>query len=289
MNRKLFRGDMLDVASVIEPGTFRLIYLDPPFLSGCKRVGSKEEYAYDDRWQGELDSYLPWLEERLIALRPLLLENGSFVLHLDWRTSHYAKVILDKIYGRANFINEIIWHYTGGGRSKTRFSCKHDNLLWYCKSSKPYFDIDAIRVPYKETSGYAKGGIKAASGRKYMPNPKGTPLDDVWDIPIINPLSSERVGYPTQKPKILLTRIIKALSRPGELVGDFCCGSGTTLICAEEMQRNWIGADISDDAIACASERFVQNFAFNPQIIKLCTNPANTNLTTSDALKPDNE
>lgn len=248
---------MLHVAPLLEPETFRLIYIDPPFLSGRERVGNKKEYAYDDRWKGDLDSYLPWLEDRLKAIAPLLVSNGSLVLHLDWRAAHYAKVMLDGIFGRDNFINEIIWHYTGGGRSKRRFSCKHDTLLWYGKSSKPFFDIDAIRVPYKETSGFAKGGIRAASGRKYMPNPLGTPIDDVWDIPIINPMSSERVGYPTQKPKVLLERIIGALSSPGDLVGDFCCGSGTTLVCAENMERRWVGIDRSEAALACVRQRLI--------------------------------
>lgn len=251
---------MIDVVSVLPKESFRLIYLDPPFLSGRERVGSRREYAYDDRWQGNLDSYLPWLEERLKKLAGLLLEDGSLVLHLDWRASHYAKIMLDQIFGRGNFINEIIWHYTGGGRSKRRFSCKHDVLLWYSRCSKPYFDIDAIRVPYKPTSGYAKGGIKAASGRHYQPHPDGTPVDDVWDIPIINPLAHERVGYPTQKPMLLLERIISALSAPGELVGDFCFGSGTTLICAEKLGRKWVGADISSAAIECFSTRFLNEF-----------------------------
>jgi len=261
--RKLFRGDMLDVASLLEPGSFRLIYLDPPFLTGRERVGSTAEYSYDDRWQGDLDAYLPWLEQRLRALFALLDEQGSLVLHLDWRAAHYAKVMLDGIFGRENFINEIIWHYTGGGRSKKRFSCKHDTLLWYCRGSRPYFDIDAVRVPYKQTSGYARGGIKSAAGRHYCPHPDGTPVDDVWDIPIINPMSAERCGYPTQKPKALLERIIKALSAPGDRVGDFCFGSGTTLICAEKLGRQWVGCDISADALSCFCGRFAQEFGLS--------------------------
>jgi DNA modification methylase len=269
LNRKLYRGDMLDVASLLEPESFRLIYLDPPFLTGRQRIGSKTEYTYDDRWKGKLDAYLPWLETRLKAFAPLLQQGGSMVLHLDWRAAHYAKVMLDEIFGHENFINEIIWHYTGGGRSKTRFSCKHDTLLWYARKQKPYFDIDAVRVPYKETSGYARGGIRAASGRKYLPNPKGTPVDDVWDIPIINPMASERVGYPTQKPKILLQRIIAALSAPGELVGDFCCGSGTTLVCAELMGRRWVGSDQSPKALECTTSRLLDEADLKVKIEKL--------------------
>lgn len=266
---RLFRGDMLNVASLLAEQSFRLIYLDPPFLTGRERVGANPDYVYDDRWQGNLNAYLPWLEQRLKAVASLLQADGSLVLHLDWRASHYARVMLDQIFGRDNFINEIIWHYTGGGRSKRRFSCKHDTLLWYSRSLKPYFDIDAVRVPYKPTSGFAKGGIKAASGRHYQPNPAGTPVDDVWDIPIINPLAKERVGYPTQKPKILLERLISALSAPGDLVGDFCCGSGTTLICAEKLGRNWVGADASPAAIECFTSRFAQEFQVAAPAVKI--------------------
>lgn len=252
---QLFKGDMLNVASLLVPASFRLIYLDPPFATGREKVGSKKHLAYDDRWGGDLNTYLPWLKERLRVLHSLLVADGSLVLHLDWRVSHYARVILDEIFGRAGFINEIIWHYTGGGRSKTRFSCKHDTLLWYSRSSQPLFNIDAVRVPYKKTSGYAKTGIVAASGRHYRPDPRGTPVDDVWDIPIINPLARERVGYPTQKPLLLLSRLIAALSNEGEMVGDFCCGSGTTLVAAHKLQRTWLGCDVSADAIACAQQR----------------------------------
>jgi DNA modification methylase len=246
---------MLHVASSLTPGIFRLIYLDPPFLTGREQIGSKEGLAYDDRWAGNLDSYLPWLQKRLQAIFPLLCSDGSLVLHLDWRTTHHARVLLDDLFGREGFINEIIWHYTGGGRSKRRFSCKHDTLLWYSRGQKPVFNIDAVRQPYKPTSGYARSGIVAASGRKYLPDPRGTPVDDVWDIPIINPMALERTGYPTQKPLALLQRLISALTNPGDLVGDLCCGSGTTLVSAQQLGRNWLGCDISEAATECARQR----------------------------------
>ena len=252
---RLFRGDMLDVAPLLARESFRLIYLDPPFATGREKQGTRDGMVYDDRWRGDLDSYLPWLKERLQVLCGLLYCDGSLVLHLDWRASHYARVMLDEIFGRQGFINEIIWHYTGGGRSKSRFSCKHDTLLWYSRHPRPIFNLDAVRVPYKRTSGFAKGGIVAASGRHYQPDPRGTPVDDVWDIPIINPLANERVGYPTQKPLALMQRLIVALSNPGELVGDFCCGSGTTLVAAQKLGRNWVGCDISEAATACVVSR----------------------------------
>lgn len=247
-------GPCVETSKLIPKNSARLVYLDPPFLTGKKRVGSNPIYNYDDSWENHLNTYLPWLEENLKSLIELLLPNGSLILHLDTRAVHYAKVLLDKLLGYKNFMNEIIWHYTGGGRAKRKFSNKHDTLLWYSKGKNPVFNIDAIRVPYKPTSGYAKNGIISA-GKKYLPNPKGTPIDDVWDIPIVNPLSKERVGYPSQKPLALLERIILALTNEGDLVVDLFCGSGTTLIAAQKHNRRWIGGDISEKAIECAKIR----------------------------------
>ncbi len=143
----------------------------------------------------------------------------------------------------------------GGGRSKRYFSNKHDNLLWYAAGAAWTFNIDAVRIPYKETSGFAKGGIVSAAGKKYEPHPDGTPADDVWDIPIINPLSHERIGYPTQKPELLLARIIEAASHPGEVVADFFAGGGTTAAVAQRLGRKWISCDQSRVAVAITADR----------------------------------
>jgi len=164
---------------------------------------------------------------------------------------------MDETFGPERYLNEIIWHYTGGGRSTNYFSKKHDHVLWYAKGKSWTFNIDAIRVPYKETSGYAKGGIISASGKKYEPNPLGTPVDDVWDIPIINPLADERIGYPTQKPEILIERIIKASSDEGDLVADFFCGSGTLAAVAEKLGRKWICSDLGKFAIHTTRKRMI--------------------------------
>lgn len=188
-------------------------------------------------------------------LLPLLAPNGSLVLHLDQRAVHYAKVLLDRLLGEERFVNEIIWHYTGGGRSKSRFSNKHDTLLWYAAGPRPRFNVDAVRVPYAPTSRYASGGIVSKAGKRYLPHPDGTPVDDVWDIPIVNPMSRERAGYPTQKPLALLERLVAALTDPGDLVVDLFCGSGTTLVAAARLGRRWIGGDRSAAAIACARQR----------------------------------
>lgn len=278
----LWRGDALQIAAAWPCSAFRLIYLDPPFFSGRERIGTvpvaakrgggferghderaestsfvtlAQPPSYDDRWPGGFDAYLTWLEARLMAVKPLLLKNGSLVVHLDHRAVHDIKVRLDRLFGRERFVNEIIWHYTGGGRSRSRFSCKHDTLLWYANGPDPLFNIDAVRVPYKPTSGFARGGITSRAGKKYKPNPAGTPVDDVWDIPILNPLAAERSGYPTQKPLALLERLVAALTDPGDLIGDLFCGSGTTLVAAARLGRQWLGADRSTDALTVAASR----------------------------------
>lgn len=238
-------------------GKINLVYIDPPFAVGSDfnleiQVGDEEivkessiieEVAYRDTWGNGLESYTTMIYERIKLIHSLLTTDGSLIFHCDYRTAGLSRLILDEIFGSDKFVNEIIWHYTGGGRSTSYFSRKHDSLFWYRKGDQATFNIDKVRIPYKETSGYAKGGIKSSTGKLYMPHPEGTPADDVWDIPIINPLSHERVGYPTQKPEALLERLISGLTNPDDLVADFFCGSGTTLAVAEKLGRKWIGAD----------------------------------------------
>ncbi len=243
-------------------GGIKLIYADPPFMVGADfymrgREGGDAPAApaYSDTWEDGEGAFLQMMYERVILMREALADNGSIFLHCDWRTNASLRLILDEVFGRERFCNEIIWHYTGGGRSSSVFSRKHDTIFWYSKGRDKVFNIDEIRMPYKKTSGYAKGGIKSAQGKHYLPNPLGTPADDTWDIPIINPLARERTGYPTQKPERLLGRIIKACSNEGDIVADFFCGSGTTLAVAQKMGRRWIGADSSPAAIAATIKR----------------------------------
>ena len=288
MNNKFYHGDCLSVMNHdIEPNSIDLIYLDPPFFTGKVQKGTAKwnpaemEVSYEDskkfwgastkmknmrdnapEWmrhiaieRPDFASYLYYMMERLQACHKVLKETGSIYLHCDKKASHYLKMIMDDVFGFDNFRNEIIWHYTGGGRSKTYFSNKHDTIYFYSKSAKYIFNLDQIRVPYKETSGYANSGIKSKSGKVYMPNPNGTPMDDVWDIPIINPLSPERVGYPTQKPLVLLKHIIEASSNEGDTILDPFCGCGTAIIEAQKLKRQWIGIDISKDAYEISSAR----------------------------------
>ena len=268
-----------------------LIATDPPFNKGRDFHATPDSLAqgarFHDRWSWEADVHQEWLDQleddhsaawavidgsrrtygndmgaflcfmavRLIEMHRLLKDTGSLYLHCDPTASHYLKTLLDVIFGRKNFMNEVVWHYTGGGRSKTYFSRKHDLLFLYSKSVHYTFNLDAIRVPYKETSGYAKGGIVSKSGKHYTPHPDGTPVDDVWDIPIINPLANERCGYPTQKPLTLYERIIQASSNEGDIVLDPFCGCATTLVAAEKHDRQWVGIDIWEQAERVVLER----------------------------------
>jgi site-specific DNA-methyltransferase (adenine-specific) len=257
----LVHGDNLPFLTTQPPGIADLIVTDPPFATGRVRVGPSGKAAphlprarFEDRW-ASVEAYLDFLRPRLVAMHALLKPRGALVIHLDYRVAHDVRRELDSIFGRDRFVNEIIWHYTGGGRAKGHFSRKHDNLLWYAKGRRWTFNIDAVRVPYKPGSGYARGGIVSRSGKRYLPNPQGTPIDDVWDIAIVNPLSPERCGYPTQKPERLLERLVLALSAPGELIVDPFCGSGTALVVAARLGRRWIGCDLSAQAIAATRKR----------------------------------
>lgn len=225
-----------------------------------KKVADLMQAYHSFLGTSDMMAYLTMMAPRLLELHRVLKPAGSIYLHCDPTASHYLKLLLDAVFGHGSFRNEIIWHYTGGGRSKSYFSHKHDIIFWYTRGSEWSFNIDEVRVPYKETSGYAKAGIISAAGKKYEPNPLGTPIDDVWDIPIINPLSKERLGYPTQKPELLLERIIKASSRRGDVVLDPFCGCGTAVAVAERLGRRWIGIDITHLAIALIKGRLHDTF-----------------------------
>ncbi len=258
----LIHGDNLEVLTTLASAwgsCVDLIYVDPPFGSGkvydSQDGSGRPARGFRDLWPLGLEQYIGWLSGRLEIMRELLADRGSLMLHLDAHAVHYLKIEMDRIFGRKNFLNEIIWHYTGGGRSRSYFSRKHDTILWYRKGKEWTFHIDAVRVPYEKTSGYARSGIVSARGKRYLPNPLGTPVDDVWRIPMVNPLSTERTGYPTQKPEALLERILKGCSSLGQLVADPFCGSGTTGVVAARLGRRWLLCDDSINAVTVARKR----------------------------------
>lgn len=263
----VIRGDNLEVARALPDGCAQLVYLDPPFNTGrrqrrerlrtvraedgdrtgfggaryrTERLGA---LAYDDAF----DDYLGFLEPRLREARRLLCSSGSLYVHLDYREVHYVKVLLDRIFGRACFVNEIVWAYDYGARSKRRWPAKHDNILFYARERDAYhFDIEAVeRIPYLAPG--LVGKEKAARGK--------TPTDTWWHT-IVSPTGKEKTGYPTQKPVAILERIVQASSRPGDLVIDLFAGSGTTGAAALAHGRRFLLVDESPAAIEVMRRRF---------------------------------
>lgn len=276
----ILRGDNLEILGLLQKlpfcdalkraGGIKLIYMDPPFDVGFDfniplEIGGKPfkaeaalcAVAFHDSWGIGEESFGRMLFDRLCLMREILAEDGSIYVHCDWRTAPRIRHFMDYIFGAERFLGEIVWHYTGGGRSTRYFSRKHDLILHYARSNKWTFNLDAVRVPYKKTSGYGKHGIVSAAGKHYTPHPQGTPVDDVWDLPIVNPMGHERLSYPTQKPETLLERIILASSNPGDLVADFFCGSGTTAVAAEKLGRKWLAVDSGAFAVHTLQKRLL--------------------------------
>lgn len=263
---KIFWGDNLQVMSHLLKeyrGKIDLIYIDPPFDSKAdykKKIKLKgkeiyndnntfEEKQYGDIWTN--DEYLQFMYERFILLRELLSDKGTIYVHVDWHKAHYLKIIMDEIFGISNFRNEIIWCYAGGGISKTDLPKKHDTILRYTKTNDYYFDI-----PMRQYS--QSGSGRRSDGTKYDLNAL-TPHNDWWtDIPTQNTQAKDDTTYPTQKPALLLERIIKASSKPNDIVFDCFMGSGTTQAVAMKLGRRFIGADINLGAVQTTSKRLLQ-------------------------------
>jgi site-specific DNA-methyltransferase (adenine-specific) len=259
-------GENLGVLPGLADASFALIYIDPPFNTGRRQVRSRLRTVRDgdgDRtgfgeqryrtvrlgsssFADQYDDYLAFLEPRLRHAERLLLENGSFFLHMDYREVHYCKVLLDQIFGRGSFMNEIIWAYDYGARSRKRWSPKHDSLLWYAKDPSRYtFNYDAIdRIPYLAPG--LVGKEKAARGK--------TPTD-VWWQTIVSPTGRERTGYATQKPLAILERIVRVHSSPGDRLLDFFAGSGTLGEAAARNGRDFVLVDESPEAVDVMTKR----------------------------------
>ena len=254
-------------------GKVDLIYIDPPFdskadyrtkinLPGAdieQKPTVIEQFAYADTWKDGTISYLKMLYPRLVLMRELLSEKGSIYVHIDWHVGHYVKLLLDDIFGKECFQNEIIWHYIKGASGNDRFGRKHNTILFYSKSEAKIFNRDAIGIPYNPETlaraqrGEARYNISAEELMERGKNP-----GDVWmDIPPIQGNSLENTSYATQKPQALLERIIKASSNEGDLVCDFFGGSGTTAAVAERLGRRWITTDIGKPATLVMRKRFI--------------------------------
>lgn len=255
-------------------GRLQLVYLDPPFYSKAsyeaviklksdlvEEVPAIKPLAYDDVWKTGMEEYLRMLCVRFFFIRDLLSEEGCLWVHLDWHVVHYVKILLDEVFGEKNFVNEIVWHYKSGGTGKRNFSRKHDTLLFYGKSRKYYFHPLQEKSYNRGFKPYRFKGVKEYKddlGWYTMVNMK-----DVWQIDMVGRTSSERTGYATQKPELLLRRVIESCSREGDLCADFFGGSGTFAAAAEDLGRRWISCDIGGIATACSLKRMsVRKSAF---------------------------
>lgn len=209
-------------------------------------------------------AYLVNMTARLIPLRRVLKSTGTLYLHCDPTASHYLKVLMDAIFGQKNFRNEIIWAYRGGGTPKKDFGRRHDVLLRYSKTDEYLFYPDAVRIPYQaegmSRTDDAMWGKHKGTDKVYKPNPLGKVPEDWWLINVLNANDPERLGYPTQKPEMLLRRIIKASSKEGDWILDPFCGCGTAVVVAEEQRRNWIGIDVSIQAINVIKQRLQDHY-----------------------------
>ncbi|MFO0568261.1 MAG: site-specific DNA-methyltransferase [Polyangiaceae bacterium] len=256
---------------------FSLVYLDPPFLTGRvhNRVDRRRDPetgnvvrllrpAFDDRWEG-LTHYLSALGHRLRVARELLADDGCLVLHVDSKTSHYAKVLCDEVFGPDCFASEIIWRYRRWPSRTKNFQRVHDVLLRYVKSPavEPKFNqlYEPLAASTLETWGDKKQrAVVGKDGRRLRSSrteeeTRGTPLGDVWEIGIVAPIAKERTGYPTQKPLALLQRLVDACTNPGDLVLDPYCGSGTSLVAALGSGRRAVGIDVGGEAIRVSRKR----------------------------------
>ena len=251
-------------------GRINLVYIDPPFATSLEFKGNKNQKAYADRVVGS--QFVEFLRQRLILLRELLAEDGSIYLHLDEKKSHYAKVIMDEIFGENNFQREIIWDTTVLSGYKTiaqNWIRGHDSILYYSKTSRPKFN--KLSIPHRQEylSRFDKVDEagrayfeRSAGNRRYLDDviSKGKAIGDVWDDVMSfqqAPTSKERVDYPTQKPEALLDRIIRSATDEGDLVLDCFAGSGTTLAVAEKLKRKWIGIDCGKLSIYTIQNRLL--------------------------------
>ena len=267
---KVILGDCLDILPTIEENSIDLIYLDPPFFTNkiqkLKTRDGKKEFSYSDIWKSH-EEYSKFLFDRLVELKRVLKDDGSIFVHCDRNATNIVKFLLDNIFGEKNFQSEIIWYYKRWSNSKKGLLPSHQTIYFYSKTKN--FKFNKIYTEYSETTNidqilqkrvrdkngktiYAKdeNGNVISSDEK-----KGVPLSDVWEIPYLNPKAKERVGYPTQKPILLLERIIEIASNEGDTILDPFCGSGTTLVAGKLKNRRVIGIDISKEAIEITKQR----------------------------------
>ena len=312
-NRTLFQGDNLPFLQGLNSATVDLIATDPPFNKSKDFHATPNTLAagakFQDRWSwkddvqlqwllkiekdepevsaainaaksiygDDMGAFLCWLGVRLMECHRILKPTGSLYLHIDHTAHAYAKMLLDAIFGRDNFRNEIVWCYSGGGIPRKDFPRKHDTLLRYTKSDRYPFNVE--RKPYKENTQQVGIHSTYSGPDNEIDLARGTPITDWWtDIPTVTGWSPENIGYPTQKPLPLYERIIKASSTEGDFVLDPFCGCATTPVAAERLGRQWIGMDLWDGCHGIILDRLnKEKRIWKSEHIKLETVPPPSN------------
>ncbi|PZM80185.1 site-specific DNA-methyltransferase [Candidatus Gracilibacteria bacterium] len=271
---KLIFGDNLQVLKTLltdkllqkqikENGGIKLIYIDPPFATKQDFQAGKGEKAYSDKVAGA--EFIEFIRKRLVLMRELLADDGIIFVHLDYKKAHYVKIVLDEIFGEHNFRNEIIWRYFMGGKAKKFFARKHDNIFIYSKSDNYNIEVGYREriLPYKPNLIDENSSIKEFLGVEKKTKENRTFFtsevkeDDVWEIGGVFNMSGEYIDYPTQKPELLLEKIINSTTSPGDIVLDAFAGSGTTIATAEKLGRKWIGIDCGKLAIYTIQKRLL--------------------------------
>ena len=290
---RIVLADNLDFLRTFPDGAATLVYIDPPFNTGRRQERRRIRTVHDEEggdrtgFQGRryrtvelgvsgyddvFEDFQGFLRPRLEEARRILAPNGSFFLHIDYREVHYCKVALDQVFGRDSFVNEIVWAYDYGARSKKKWSAKHDNILWYAKNPSDYvFNYDEMdRIQYMAPG--LVGKEKAARGK--------TPTD-VWWHTIVSPNGKEKTGYATQKPLGVLERIVRVHSQPGDLVIDFFAGSGTTGEAAARNGRRFLLVDSNPESIEVMAKRLAP---FQPEFVACDDLDLDTAPSTPDTL-----
>jgi site-specific DNA-methyltransferase (adenine-specific) len=266
----LYSGDCLSWLKTIDSGSIDLVYLDPPFFTQrvqkSKTRDNTKEYCFSDTWTN-IEEYKTFLRLRIEQCRKVLRRTGSIFVHCDSSASHHIRLILDEIFGSENFQSEIIWVYKRWSNAKRGLLNAHQTIYFYSKSDT--FKFNVIRTDYSPTTNidqilqqrerdkHGKSAYKKDDqGRAILGKEKcGVPLSNVWEIPYLNPKASERTGYPTQKPVLLLEKIIEIATDKGDIALDPMCGSGTSLVAAALLERHWIGIDSEPKAIELSKAR----------------------------------
>ena len=283
MASEVHHGDCLEVARGLAAGAVDLVYVDPPFFTqkthSLVTRDRSTTFQFSDEWKSRAE-YLAFLRARLTEFRRVLKSTGSLFFHCDTNASHHIRCLLDEVFGEAMFRSEIIWHYRRWSNSQRTPLPSHQTLFFYSKTGdyqyhqffddySPATNVDQILQRRRRDADGKSVYDRDESGHVIQDGHKpGVPIADVWDIPLLNPKAKERVGYPTQKPILLLERIIALVTSPGDVVFDPFSGSGTTLVAAELLGRNSVGSDVSAEAVELARQRLAQPVRTSSELLR---------------------